>query len=92
MLAFNITVDSLYITFSEDFSYWIGASDIDKEGEFVWLTGAPVAWGDWWPNEPNNGRGGPVEDCVHDQSRSNQYAWNDAPCNNYNCHFICEGK
>ncbi|XP_070580371.1 zinc metalloproteinase dpy-31-like [Ptychodera flava] len=36
--------------------YWTGCDDIDEEGNFVWVNGAPVDMEttSWWRNEPNN--------------------------------------
>jgi cysteine-rich repeat protein len=40
---------------------WIGLTDVDGEGDFVWITGEPLDFTDWEPNEPNNELG--AEDC-----------------------------
>ncbi len=36
---------------------WIGLTDEAVEGTFVWVTGEPVTFTNWWPGEPNNGNG-----------------------------------
>lgn len=44
---------------------WLGASDLDTEGVFAWITGEPWSYAPqqppWAPNEPNDDQG---EDCV----------------------------
>ncbi|MBK7812491.1 MAG: hypothetical protein IPI50_14920 [Saprospiraceae bacterium] len=32
----------------------IGLSDLAVEGTFVWHSGEPLTYTDWWPGEPNN--------------------------------------
>lgn len=78
--------------FSEEFcAFWIGASDLAREGSFVWMgTGKPVAYSNWRSSEPNDGNGN--EDCVVIAYRpSVKYWWN---WNDFNCSegisFICE--
>jgi hypothetical protein len=33
---------------------WIGLTDEAVEGNFVWVTGEPYSYTNWWPGEPNN--------------------------------------
>jgi hypothetical protein len=37
------------------FSNWVGLSDAEFEGDFVWWCAEPVAYTNWMPGEPNNG-------------------------------------
>lgn len=52
----------LQAMFSALDQYWIGLNDRDVEGTFEWISGAPVNYTNWLPNEPNNDGG--LEDVV----------------------------
>ena len=65
--------------------YWIGLSDGDREGEFVWVDGAGAGFTRWRDRQPDNGGGG--EDCVH--FRGGDGLWNDLPCD-FALAFVCE--
>jgi len=59
--------------------FWLGASDINSEGRFVWEnSGTPLKDGftDWYQGEPNNVAGN--EDCL--QLTRIFKAWNDNSC------------
>ncbi|XP_062568464.1 perlucin-like isoform X2 [Saccostrea cucullata] len=68
-------------------SYWIGLSDIQAEGEWVWTTSQKTpTYSNWYPGQPDN--------AVHREDCANIYAhfglhWNDSVCNSPQ-HFICE--
>ncbi len=36
---------------------WLGASDEAKEGEWLWVDGSPMRYGNWFPGQPNNKQG-----------------------------------
>jgi hypothetical protein len=57
-------------------STWIGANDLQSEGEMVWASGAPVDYATWAPTQPDDFEG--REDCV--ERRAPDGLWNDAPC------------
>jgi len=67
---------------------WIGATDKDKEGEWVWVDGSPMIFSDWHPNQPNN------------KQNSEHYAmlwiekgqWCDQPVSSqqHATYFVCE--
>jgi hypothetical protein len=66
-------------------SLWIGLSDREVEGRFVWVDGAELRWSNWEPFEPNDlGRG---EDCALLNPWSGR--WNDADCD-LSAPFVCE--
>ncbi|XP_076111582.1 perlucin-like protein [Mytilus galloprovincialis] len=67
--------------------FWMGMTDLKKEGEWRWVDGSSVRFYNWSPNQPddNNNR----EDCGHFWSL-HHYEWNDAPCNLDNMGYICE--
>ncbi|XP_062575880.1 perlucin-like [Saccostrea cucullata] len=68
--------------------FWLGGTDIQIEGEWVW-TGNVEAFGtykNWSPGEPNNA--GSNEHCLEMDMNGN-YQWNDNNCQN-RFNFICE--
>src|SRR5262245_32506817 len=34
--------------------FWIGINDTAHDGRFVWSTGEPATYTNWYPGEPNN--------------------------------------
>ena len=70
---------------------YLGASDIQEEGNFVWVsTGQLLSYSNWAPSEPNDGLG--EEDCVELEfyiSKS-KWFWNDMCCNCTNRPVVCE--
>jgi hypothetical protein len=71
-------------------NYWIGANDIESEGNFVWIEfGNPV--GPFYPlgsGEPNDVGGN--EDCVHfGKPEGAPHLMNDIDCANL-MYYICE--
>lgn len=72
-----------------DRDFWIGATDRDLEGFWIWKTsGLPVSnvgFSNWGKGEPNNDRG--MEHCAH--MRSYYGDWNDKICTS-SLQFICE--
>ncbi|XP_072313468.1 uncharacterized protein [Eucyclogobius newberryi] len=69
--------------------FWIGARDVEEEGLWKWLDGAPLAEGFWNYGEPNNSGN---EDCaaVYPTPKKNPFkSWNDAPCSHM-LKWICE--
>jgi hypothetical protein len=63
--------------------YFIGLSDEDDEGEWVWTDATTATWFHWIGAEPNGGRG---ENCVEVRPAG---GWNDRPCD-YDRRFVCE--
>lgn len=77
----------------EKTSFWIGGTDIAKEGKFVWMaSGEPFSYTNWLPNQPDNNYFDVAENCVDLWPMArNTLEWNDAPCN-YPKFFICEDQ
>ncbi|NJL55065.1 hypothetical protein HC928_07640 [bacterium] len=48
--------DWLLSTFGSQRLYWIGYSDRDSEGNFVWASGQTPDYTNWLAGEPNNGK------------------------------------
>ncbi|KAI5212640.1 C-Type Lectin Domain Family 17, Member A [Manis pentadactyla] len=65
--------------------YWLGLSDINREGDWRWLDGSPVTLSFWGPEEPNNIQD---EDCA---SMDKGGTWNDLSCDK-TTYWICERK
>ncbi|XP_022786569.1 uncharacterized protein LOC111326757 [Stylophora pistillata] len=67
---------------------WLGLSDVNSEGKFVWSDGTPYDFHYWAEHQPNNFH---EEDCVHTLGflQDHQYKWNDVNCSD--CHrFTCK--
>lgn len=66
-------------------SFWIGATDEEREGVWKWVDGSPVGWTNWNPREPNNVGGEHYAEMVAgDNGR-----WNDLRLGETRW-FICE--
>ncbi|XP_041357739.1 lectin BRA-3-like isoform X2 [Gigantopelta aegis] len=61
--------------------YFIGLTDVQQEGRFVWENGKDVGFSNWVRGEPN---GGTRENCAVISSIT--YQWKDYPCRG--CNFI----
>lgn len=63
---------------------WIGLSDQAIEGSFVWDSGEPVSYTNWFPGEPNNVATSPEgEDFVTLTPQDGTGRWFDAPSPTY---------
>ncbi|XP_072544602.1 mannose-binding protein C-like [Salminus brasiliensis] len=76
LTAMHTALGSTYI--------FLGATDREKEGQFVDLSKRPLTYTNWMPNEPNNHNG--QEDCAGIYTDSK---WNDLPCDSA-FHVVCE--
>ncbi|NNE38244.1 MAG: HYR domain-containing protein [Gammaproteobacteria bacterium] len=65
-------------------SAWIGLTDNAWEGEYMWDSGEPFSYSNWYPGQPNDYNG--QQDCVE---MLNSGYWNDQ-YNHYNLEFIME--
>lgn len=64
---------------------WLGGTDIDKEGDWVWThSKRKVTYTNWGRGEPNGKR---RENCLHTYRGNGE--WNDIGCG-HKCGFICE--
>ena len=63
--------------------FWIGLTDIDREDDFRWVDGTPLAFAPWALGEPNDHDAG--EDCA----QSFPGGFNDLPCG-IAIPFVCE--
>lgn len=70
-------------------SFWLAATDLGHEGEFVWTTtGVKLTNARWYKGQPDNAGG--IERCAEITYRWNDTAtWNDIPCDRKNP-FFCE--
>ena len=56
----QVEQDFIYGQFGSRPYLWIGYNDITAEGTFVWSSGEPGSYTNWYPGEPNNDGG--IED------------------------------
>ena len=66
--------------------YWIGLSDRDREGQWRWGDGTPLAFSAWAGDQPDNYRD--QEDCGH-VFGGRMEMWNDGECD-WELPFVCE--
>ncbi len=67
--------------------WWVGGTDENFEGHFMWTDRTPFDFAFWNDGEPNNAGGN--ENCIHLASWAGG-RWNDIPCDasmNYVCHI-----
>ena len=67
---------------------WIGASDVDAEGAWVWMSnGESLTYTDWAPKQPNNEGGD--QHCAAIQGNGK---WGDFDCSVHTREFICQAE
>jgi len=76
---------------NHDNYYWIGLTDEETEGTFVWTsTGKEPKYTYWNYGEPNVDEDENEEDCVHLETYWNDRTWNDQSCNALYIHALCQ--
>ncbi|XP_046585441.1 perlucin-like [Haliotis rubra] len=68
-------------------NYWLGASDLNLEGRWLWEGQCRMKYTNWSPRQPDNWRGN--EHCLEIKRRYGNYLWNDNQCQEPS-NFICE--
>jgi len=84
-------------TFLGNHNYWIGATDLGKEGEWFWMTSRkPVAYTSWSGKGPNTHNGN-SDDCIllDCSNGKSDCLWRDDSCHEnkldpYSTSFICQ--
>lgn len=78
--------------------YWIGLYSPNKDGQYVWLDGAPIYFVNWAMGEPDSKiKGNEIQSCVIMHSNKKGGLWSDEFCTETYCDgapvgFICEYK
>ncbi|TKS88519.1 Lactose-binding lectin l-2 [Collichthys lucidus] len=82
-------IKDLIMNFDHNQGYtWIGLSDTQKEGGWMWSDGSAVDFVLWDEAQPDNSNG--LEDCVHN-NHGKDLKWNDYPCSE-KFTFVCEAR
>ncbi|XP_004680759.1 PREDICTED: pulmonary surfactant-associated protein D [Condylura cristata] len=74
----------LQLVAAENKAAFLGMTDIQTEGKFIYPTGEPLAYTNWAPGEPNNN--GKAENCVELLTNGK---WNDKSCQEQRL-VVCE--
>jgi hypothetical protein len=64
---------------------WIGASDLQQDGQFVWTDDKPIRFSNWGASQPDDY---PGPDCVEKRQEPGE-PWYDQPCANLR-YYVCE--
>lgn len=72
--------------------YWLGASDVEKEGVWKWLNGETLEYSNWQTGQPDNYQSGTLsENYLHLYNDSERMGlWNDIISPHTDVGFICE--
>jgi low affinity IgE Fc receptor len=66
-------------------SLWLGASDTQRDGHFIWSDGSPIGFSHWGAAQPDDYAG---PDCVEKRQEPNEL-WYDQPCADAKL-YVCE--
>ncbi|XP_078527621.1 uncharacterized protein LOC144799886 [Lissotriton helveticus] len=72
---------------NSDDTFWIGYSDYQKEGQWLWEDGSSNILNFWKRREPDNYKG--VENCATTEQTGSVFSWNDDNCMR-RLRYICE--
>ena len=76
--------------------FWIGLSDTQTEGIFLWTSGQVPVYTNWSPGEPNDDKFhvSTGEDCVEIRTTANNVdgLWNDNPCERLKSYVCKKGE
>lgn len=68
---------------------WMGGSDLDKEGQWKWVTGEPFSYTNWRKGGTNGQIQAPDNDMGLEHCLDWSNGWNDNKCYT-DYHFLCE--
>ncbi|XP_037832437.1 ladderlectin [Kryptolebias marmoratus] len=82
-------VQNLIYSTSYDFKEaWLGGSDAQEEGIWLWSDGTPFHYSAWCPGEPVNGGGN--QHCLQ-MNHGGSNCWDDLWCSSHR-HYVCSKK
>jgi hypothetical protein len=76
--------DGFVASLSSD-NLWLGASDLQTDGSFVWSDGSPIVFSNWGAAQPD---AFPGPDCIEKRQEPGE-PWYDQPCDNLRL-YVCE--
>jgi hypothetical protein len=85
LLQIDSAAEESFIATMIPSSIWIGASDTDIDGTFVWSDASPIVYSNWGPAQPDAYAG---PDCV-EKRQATDGLWYDQPCGGLKP-YVCE--
>ena len=83
--ALNGWPAELGIVSADGSGIWLGGTDAQRDGEFLWVDGSPFALQGWAPGQPDNGAG---IDCI-EKRNDGVGQWYDRRCSDA-LRYLCE--
>ncbi len=80
----DVTENAFVDSQKQSTALWIGLTDHVTEGTLLWVTGEPLGFEVFKPDEPNDSGG---EDCIHMLATAE---WNDTGCRSGQIDYVCE--